>query len=65
MNVEAILNDLETAQKAMKDAQIALAFAQRERAELVREAKAAGVSGTVIGRLCGVSRQRVYQLMEV
>ncbi len=65
MNIEAILNDLEVAERAWKDAEKACAEARLARSTLISEAVEAGVSQAVLGRLLGVSRQRVHQLMEV
>ncbi len=65
MNVEAILNDLEVAERAWKTSEIAVVEARSRRAALIAEAIEAGVSQAVLGRLLGVSRQRIHQLMEV
>ncbi len=65
MNIEAILNDLEVAERAYKAAEIAVVEARSRRAALIAEAIEAGVSQAVLGRLLGVSRQRIHQLMEV
>ncbi len=65
MNVEAILNDLEDAERAYKATEIAVVEARSRRAALISEAIEAGVSQAVLGRLLGVSRQRIHQLMEV
>ncbi len=65
MNVEAILNDLEVAERAWKAAESAVIEARSARSALISEAVEAGVSQAVLGRLLGVSRQRVHQLTEV
>ncbi len=63
MNVEAILNDLVVAERAWKAAEKAAVEARSRRSALIAEAVAAGVSQAVLGRLLGVSRQRVHQLI--
>ncbi len=62
MNVEAILNDLEDAERAYKAAETAVSEARSRRAALIAESIEAGVSQAVLGRLLGVSRQRIHQL---
>ncbi len=62
MNIEAILNDLEDAERAWKSARSTMAEASSRRSELIQEALAAGIPQAVIGRLLGVSRQRIHQL---
>ncbi len=64
MNVEAILNDLEDAERAWKAAGKVLVEASDRRTALIGEAVEAGVRQTVLARLLGVSRQRVHQLAE-
>ncbi len=62
MNVEAILNDLEDAERAWKAARAAVDEASARRGAMIGEALAAGVSQAVVARLLGVSRQRIHQL---
>ncbi len=62
MNVEAILNDLEDAERAWKSARSTLDEASSRRSALIRESIEAGVSQAVVARLLGVSRQRIHQL---
>ncbi len=65
MNVEAILNDLEDAERAWKASRVVWIEASERRSALISEAIAAGVSQAVVARLLGVSRQRIHQLTEV
>ncbi len=62
MNIDAILNDLEEAERTWKTARNAMAEASSRRSALIQEALAAGIPQAVIGRLLGVSRQRIHQL---
>ncbi len=62
MNIDAILNDLEEAERAHKRARIGYEECRKWRAELIHQAIEAGIPQAVIGRLLGVSRQRIHQL---
>ncbi len=65
VNIEAILNDLEDAERAWKEAGKVLVEASDRRTALIGEAVEAGVRQSVLARLLGVSRQRIHQLTEV
>ncbi len=62
MNIDALLNDLEDAERTFRGSKAAFKKASERRSELIHVAVEAGIPGAVIARLLGVSRQRIHQL---
>lgn len=52
------------AQEELRNAEVALDVARHRLSEAVRQAHEAGASLTLLGKLLGLSRQRVAQLVE-